>query len=91
MYQTKRMTSEIAVLVRRYALSFAEFCLLLPKKRILFGITDVGLGRLMSLGHWNVGGDDSKPNKRSKRQSSIFLLCSPLDQWESQLRECPGL
>lgn len=77
MYQTKRMTPETAVLVRRHALSFAEFCLLLPKKRILFCIIDIGLGRLMSLGHWNVGGDDSKPKVlRDKVQSSFCVLPS---------------
>lgn len=56
-----------------------------------FCITDTGLGHLISSGHWNVDGDDSKPNKGSKRQRSVFLSCSPLDQEESQLRECPAL
>ena len=42
--QTKRMPLETAVLVRRHALSSAEFCaLLLPKERTLSASLTLGL------------------------------------------------
>lgn len=77
----QRLTLGITVLVRRHGLSSADTLppLLLPKKRILSCIIDTVLDHLMSFGHWNVRGDDSKPNKGFKRPvSTIPFVLFPL-------------